>query len=187
MIFIGTPRHINYEAVLQDLNAVDGVKLAHNLHIWSLTMSKTAAAAHLALGKPIADVTKWEGFMWTLPIQILVPTLRRYSIGPPYCCRIGTGFITPHCKWRITRRRWEIAEPAKGHQRDRCPNPRTNWHRKTMLELHENWSTCAHIHTIRLISKLLKQSQACVCYTYIHTYIHIYMCASLCKTLFFAL
>ena len=52
VISTGTPRHINYESVLRDLNGVEGVKLAHNLHIWSLTMSKTAAAAHLALGKP---------------------------------------------------------------------------------------------------------------------------------------
>ena len=45
----GEGRHTNYEAVLQERNVVDSVKLAHSLHIWSLTMSKTAIAAHFAL------------------------------------------------------------------------------------------------------------------------------------------
>ena len=40
-----------YESVKQDLRSVHGVKHVHSVHIWSLTMSKTAIAAHLALGK----------------------------------------------------------------------------------------------------------------------------------------
>ena len=47
----GAPRHIDYESVKQDLRKVPGVKHVHSVHIWSLTMSKTAIAAHLALGK----------------------------------------------------------------------------------------------------------------------------------------
>ena len=47
----GAPRHINVSSVKKDLRDVPGVKHVHSVHIWSLTMSKTAIAAHLALGK----------------------------------------------------------------------------------------------------------------------------------------
>ena len=46
-----TPRHVNYEEVKRDLGKVAGVKHAHSLHIWSLTLTRTALAAHLALGE----------------------------------------------------------------------------------------------------------------------------------------
>jgi len=45
----GTPKHINYEAVKVELEKVRGVKQAHSLHIWSLTLNKIALAAHLVL------------------------------------------------------------------------------------------------------------------------------------------
>ena len=44
------PRHVNYADVKRDLQGIPGVKHAHSLHIWSLTLSRTALAAHLALG-----------------------------------------------------------------------------------------------------------------------------------------
>ena len=47
----GTPRHISYAAVLKDLQSIEGVRLAHSLYIWSLTLNKSALAAHLAVGK----------------------------------------------------------------------------------------------------------------------------------------
>ena len=50
----GTPKHIDYEAVKNDLVGLDGVKNAHSLQIWSLTLNRTALAVHLALG--IGDV-----------------------------------------------------------------------------------------------------------------------------------
>ena len=50
----GTPKHIDYEEVKADLNAVPGVKQAHSLHIWSLTLNRTALAAHLVLGRLLA-------------------------------------------------------------------------------------------------------------------------------------
>ena len=50
-IFPGTPNHINFEEVKEDLEEIDGVKQAHSLHIWSLTLDKVALAAHLVLGK----------------------------------------------------------------------------------------------------------------------------------------
>ena len=46
----GTPKHIDYEEVKADLCAVEGVRQAHSLHIWSLTLNRTALAAHLVLG-----------------------------------------------------------------------------------------------------------------------------------------
>ena len=50
----GAPRHINYETVKADLKSIPGVKHVHSVHIWSLTMSKTAIAAHLALGTKLS-------------------------------------------------------------------------------------------------------------------------------------
>ena len=47
----GTPKNIDYEEVKADLNSVDGVRQAHSLHIWSLTLNKTALSAHLVLGQ----------------------------------------------------------------------------------------------------------------------------------------
>ncbi len=49
-VFTGTPKHIDYEGVREALQELEGVKHAHSLHIWSLTLNKTALSAHLALG-----------------------------------------------------------------------------------------------------------------------------------------
>jgi zinc transporter 2 len=49
VIMEGTPRGLNYQQVLQDLQNIKGVKLAHSLHMWSLTIDKPALAAHLAM------------------------------------------------------------------------------------------------------------------------------------------
>ena len=48
--FVATPRHIDYERVLEDLSGIDGVMHAHSLHIWSLTTNKITLSAHLVLG-----------------------------------------------------------------------------------------------------------------------------------------
>lgn len=45
----GTPRHIDHEEVRNELDEIPGVKCAHSLHIWSLTLNKIALAAHLAV------------------------------------------------------------------------------------------------------------------------------------------
>ena len=54
----GTPTHVDYEDVKADLQKIPGVKHAHSLHIWSLTTTRTALAAHLAVepGANIQDV-----------------------------------------------------------------------------------------------------------------------------------
>jgi zinc transporter 2 len=46
----GTPRDVSYKAVKNDLQKIKGVKAAHSLHMWSLTMDKAALAVHLAIG-----------------------------------------------------------------------------------------------------------------------------------------
>ena len=43
------PKNVEYEAVKEDLGKIDGVKQAHSLHIWSLTLDKIALTAHLIL------------------------------------------------------------------------------------------------------------------------------------------
>ena len=56
MLNAGTPKHINYEAVKADLAGIEGVKHAHSLQIWSLTLNRTALAVHLALGEQTGHV-----------------------------------------------------------------------------------------------------------------------------------
>ena len=47
------PRHMNYADMKRDLQGIPGVKHTHSLHIWSLTLSRTALAAHLALRRNV--------------------------------------------------------------------------------------------------------------------------------------
>ena len=54
----GTPKHINFEEVKEELEKIDGVKQAHSLHIWSLTLDKIALAAHLVLGEGQVSCTR---------------------------------------------------------------------------------------------------------------------------------
>ena len=54
----GTPKHINFEEVKEDLEKIDGVKQAHSLYIWSLTLNKIALAAHLVLGEGQVSCTR---------------------------------------------------------------------------------------------------------------------------------
>lgn len=46
----GTPMDVDFDEIRNGLLAVRGVKSVHNLGIWSLTLNKTAVAAHLVLG-----------------------------------------------------------------------------------------------------------------------------------------
>ena len=46
----GVPTGVNYKTMEDDLRELAGVVAIHNLHVWSLTMDKTALAVHLAIG-----------------------------------------------------------------------------------------------------------------------------------------
>lgn len=45
----GVPHDINYTMMEEDLKELTGVTALHNLHVWSLTLDKTALAVHLAI------------------------------------------------------------------------------------------------------------------------------------------
>ncbi|KAF4526080.1 hypothetical protein B566_EDAN007573 [Ephemera danica] len=45
----GAPRHIDYSTVMTALQGLEGVRSAHSLQLWSLSLSQTAAIAHLAV------------------------------------------------------------------------------------------------------------------------------------------
>ena len=49
----GTPKHIDYEELKENLMKVEGVRSAHSLYIWSLTLNRIALSAHLVLGTSI--------------------------------------------------------------------------------------------------------------------------------------
>ena len=52
----GTPMDVDFDEIKNGLLAVRGVKSVHNLGIWSLTLNKTAVAAHLVLGKGVPEL-----------------------------------------------------------------------------------------------------------------------------------
>lgn len=45
----GFPRDLNYAAVKTALQSIKGVRMAHSLHVWSLTIDRNALAVHLAV------------------------------------------------------------------------------------------------------------------------------------------
>jgi Co/Zn/Cd efflux system component len=47
---LGLPKNIDFLEVQKVLNEIQGVLKVHNLRIWSLSLDKTALAAHLAIG-----------------------------------------------------------------------------------------------------------------------------------------
>ncbi|XP_064594797.1 proton-coupled zinc antiporter SLC30A2-like [Liolophura sinensis] len=49
VILEGVPSELKYMEILKDLESIDGVEMAHGLHLWSLTIDKNAIAVHLAI------------------------------------------------------------------------------------------------------------------------------------------
>lgn len=43
----GTPTNIDMDAMIQDINSVDGVRSVHDLHVWSITRAMHTLSAHL--------------------------------------------------------------------------------------------------------------------------------------------
>jgi Co/Zn/Cd efflux system component len=48
---LGVPSNVNYTKIIDDLLRLPGVRNAHNLHIWSLSLQKTALSVHIAIGR----------------------------------------------------------------------------------------------------------------------------------------
>lgn len=55
----GVPKNVNVESVSRALADVEGVRAIHDLHIWSLSSSQRALAAHVE----IARLTDWEAIL----------------------------------------------------------------------------------------------------------------------------
>jgi len=45
----GVPSNINYSKIIDDLLRLPGVRSAHSLHVWSLSLQKTALSVHIAI------------------------------------------------------------------------------------------------------------------------------------------
>lgn len=45
----GVPSHINLSQVIKDIRRIPGVRNAHSLHIWALSMQRTALSVHIAI------------------------------------------------------------------------------------------------------------------------------------------
>jgi Co/Zn/Cd efflux system component len=48
---LAVPSNVSYSQVVDDLLALPGVRNAHSLHIWSLSIQRAALSVHLAIGK----------------------------------------------------------------------------------------------------------------------------------------
>jgi len=53
----GTPADIDMDAMIQDINSVEGVRGVHDLHVWSITQNMRTLSAHLVTD----DMTIGEG------------------------------------------------------------------------------------------------------------------------------
>jgi len=63
-----TPTDIDMEAMIQDINSVDGVRGVHDLHVWSITQNMRTLSAHLVTG----DMTIGKGaFIQTKVNEVL--------------------------------------------------------------------------------------------------------------------
>ncbi|CAF3322195.1 unnamed protein product [Rotaria socialis] len=51
------PPHVNYSRVVDDLLRIPGVRNAHSLHIWSLSMQRAALSVHVAINPDIDPLT----------------------------------------------------------------------------------------------------------------------------------
>ncbi len=45
----GVPKHIDYEALKSDMESIEGAVAVHDLHIWTISSSKLALSAHVAV------------------------------------------------------------------------------------------------------------------------------------------
>jgi len=48
---LAVPSNVSYSQVVDDLLELPGVRNAHSLHIWSLSIQRAALSVHLAIGK----------------------------------------------------------------------------------------------------------------------------------------
>lgn len=59
ILMAGTPPHLNYQDVGNELLAVEGVKEVHDLHIWSISANTAALASHIV----VCDAKSWQGVL----------------------------------------------------------------------------------------------------------------------------
>ncbi|RHZ45358.1 hypothetical protein Glove_680g63 [Diversispora epigaea] len=74
-----TPSRIDAHAVQKDLESIDGVKNIHDLHIWDLTLGRTALTAHLRLHAYNPD-ERAEPYVPSVILSEARRRLRRYKI-----------------------------------------------------------------------------------------------------------
>jgi cobalt-zinc-cadmium efflux system protein len=65
-LMAGVPQHIDFRQVEQDLAAIDGVILIHDLHVWETTPGRSTLIAHVE----IRDLAEWPRIL--LSIQTML-------------------------------------------------------------------------------------------------------------------
>ena len=54
VLMAGVPEHLDYEQIGYDLEAIDGIKSVHDLHIWYMSSNKSALSAHIVAKDPLS-------------------------------------------------------------------------------------------------------------------------------------
>jgi zinc transporter 2 len=57
----GTPSHVDWHKIEQDLSAIDGVVDVHDLHVWSLTSKQVAMTCHIRAYNPQEVLVRASG------------------------------------------------------------------------------------------------------------------------------
>lgn len=81
----GFPRDLPYSTVKTALQSIKGVRMAHSLHVWSLTVDRNALAVHLAIDEDADPTTvlqtaqqmarkKFKIFSSTIQVEVYTPS-----------------------------------------------------------------------------------------------------------------
>ena len=54
----GTPATIDVEALIMDLEEIEGVTEIHDFHVWSISVGKFALSAHIQSNQPMKTLSK---------------------------------------------------------------------------------------------------------------------------------
>jgi len=84
----GTPMGVDLQIMTQDLMKVPGVEEVHELHVWALSVGKSAMSAHIKSSTPMITLKKATRLLNT-KYKILHTTIQieHSEIGSKYQCK----------------------------------------------------------------------------------------------------
>jgi Co/Zn/Cd efflux system component len=49
IIYVGTPKHISITEITEDIESIEGVLRAHDLHVWTISSGNIALTVHVTI------------------------------------------------------------------------------------------------------------------------------------------